>query len=140
MSGAYVREQIRAQVATALPAPWMYVESINQAQDARTLPSQWYTLDFPPADDQRISLGVPALYRESGVPVVSIFTAQQLGDALAVNAAELVRQALLSWQHDATGHLRVLACGPPAELDGGDFRGAWYGQSVDVRYEFDRIA
>ena len=139
MSAAYVRQEIRAKVATALPAPWGFVESINLAANAETLPSRWYTLDFPPASDQRIALGSPGLFRESGGPVVFVFTEQQLGDAAAAEAAELVRGALVNW-HDETGHLRVLACGPPTDLDGGDFRGAWYGQSVEVRYEFDRLA
>ena len=139
MSSAYVREQFRAKVATALPPPWAYVESINWAVNAESLPLRWYTLDFPPADEQRVALGSPGLFRESGAPLVMIFTEQQLGDSIAADAAELVRDALVNW-HDDTGQLRVLACAPPNDLDGGDFRGAWYGQSVDVRYQFDRLA
>jgi hypothetical protein len=139
MSAAYVREQFRTVLAGLLPAPWAYVESINNAVDAETLPPQWFTVEFTPADDQRISLGEPGLYRETGAPLVLLFTEHQIGDAEALSGAELVRAGLVNFT-DPTGHLRVLACGPPTELDGGDFRGAWYGQSVDVRYQYDRFA
>jgi hypothetical protein len=138
MSSAYVRAQFRAAVAASLPAPWVYVESIN-VQRVAELPPQWFTLDFPPADVQPISLGRPALYRESGAPSITVATPQALGDALALAGAELVRTALIHFV-DATGHLRVLTCSPPTELDGGDFFGAWYRQTIDVRYQFDDFA
>jgi hypothetical protein len=139
MSTEYVRAQFRAVLANALPLPWVFVESINTAYGEAELPVQWVTLDFPPVDEQRISLGSPGLFRESGAPQLLIFTAQQLGDGLAVQAAEQLRTVFLNWKHDASGHLRVLSCSPPQDLDGGDFRGAWFGESVDIRYEFDSI-
>lgn len=139
MSSAYVRQEFRAKLAALLPSPWEFIESINVVADRESLPARWYTLDFPPADEQRISLGTPGLYRETGAPLVFVFTEQALGDAIAAAAAELVRDALINWT-DASGQLRVLACAPPSELDGGDFRGAWYGQTIDVRYQFDRLA
>lgn len=139
MSSSYVREQFRARVATLLvPEGFAFVESINLAESTAELPEKWFTLDFLPADDQRISLGVPTLFRESGAVSVAIFIPQQGTDSEATAAADVVRSAFCNWT-DATGNLRVQDAQPPQELDGGDFRGSFYGMLVDIRYTFDRI-
>jgi hypothetical protein len=143
MSAEAVREAFRQKIAGMLePDGFTYFETINEATSSKELPPRWYTLDFIPADDSRISLGIPALFRESGTVLVAIFTAQQIEDTTAVAAAETVRTELANWQvTSALGqYLRVLEAGPPNDLDGGDFRGAWYGITVDLRYTFDRMA
>jgi hypothetical protein len=139
MSSEYVRAQFRTVLALALPPPWEFIESINLADEREELPLQWFTVAFGLASEDAISLGTPSLWRETGSPLVVLFTEQQIGDATALAAAELLRAALLHFVDD-TGQLRVLACSPPMELDGGDFRGAWYRQGVEVRYQFDRLA
>jgi hypothetical protein len=139
MSSAYVRDQFRAQLQTMLVAQgFTYFESINEAHRTQELPLKWYTVDFAPSDLQPISLGVPALYRETGGVSVAIFIEQNVTDADATEAADEVRTAFIHW-HDDTGNLRVISVQPPQDLDGGDFRGAFYGMSVDVLYQFDRI-
>jgi len=139
MSAAAVRDAFRAQVSGLLaPDGFEFVESINHAETTKSLPSNWYTLDFLPASDSRISLGVPALFRESGRVAVAIFTPHQTLDQSAVDAAETVRAAMANWT-DPTGFIRVLAAQPPTDLDGGDFRGSYYGITVDLLYQYDRM-
>lgn len=139
MSAAHVREAFRAQLSGLLgPEGFAYVESVNQAEATRDLPPNWYTLDFFPGDDSRITLGLPALFRESGRITVLIFTPQQQLDTVAVSAAEVIRAAMANW-FDPTGMLRVLAAQPPTDLDSGDFRGSFYGITVDLLYTFDRF-
>lgn len=139
MSAAAVRQAFRAQVSTLLGVDgFAYVESVNQAEATKDLPLKWFTLDFLPGDDTRISLGIPALFRESGRVVVLIFTPQQQLDTDGVDAAEVVRAAMANW-FDATGMIRVQAAGPPTDLDSGDFRGSFYGITVDLLYQFDRF-
>ena len=141
MSSASVRELLRARIDGLLaPQSFIYVESINRATAASLLPPQWYTLDFAPAGDERMSLGVPTLFRESGTASVLLFTEQQKGDAPATSAAELLRNSMANFrERDAAGAFHVLDASPPNDLDGGDFRGAWYGMSVEIRYQFDRF-
>ena len=139
MSAATVREAFRAKLSTLLvPDGFEFVESINRAESTKTLPPNWYTLDFLPSSDNRISLGVPALFRESGRCMVAIFTPHQTLDQSAVDAAELVRAEMANW-HDPTGAVRVVTAQPPTDLDGGDFRGSYYGITVDLIYQFDRL-
>jgi len=139
MSSAYVRDSFRTKVATLLVAEgFEFIETINLAESTGELPPKWFTLDFLPADDTRMSLGVPALFRETGAVTLAIFTPQHERDTEAIAAADVVRSALCNWI-DTTGNLRVHDAQPPADLDGGDFRGSFYGVTVDIRYSFDRI-
>ena len=139
MSTLAVRDAFRAQLSTMLvPEGFEYIESINRAESTKTLPLKWYTLDFMASDDNRAALGVPTLFRESGRVVVVIMTPQQQLDSEALAAAEIVRNAMCNW-FDATGQLRVQSAQPPIDLDGGDFRGAFYGITVDLLYQYDRI-
>jgi hypothetical protein len=142
MSSQPVRDRFRARLATLLtPLGFTYVESVNLAEPASELPARWYTLDFGAAGDERLSLGIPTLFRETGSASALIFTQQQIGDAEAGAAAQRLRDALANW-HEANADgdfFRILDCSPPSDLDGGDFRGAWYALSVDLRYQFDRL-
>jgi hypothetical protein len=143
MSADYVRTQLTAAVAPILvPFGFTFFETINRAHKAGQLPKAgWYTVDFIPAIDDPVSLGSPQLFRESGSCVVAIFTAQDITDTEAADAAEVVRDAMVHFQvADAAGNsLRVIDCGPPNDADGGDFRGAWYAMTVDLRYQYDRF-
>jgi hypothetical protein len=135
-----LRDAFRAALSSLLvPDGFLYVESINQAESTRDLPNQWYTLDFLPATDSRISLGKPTLFRELGRCSVAIFTPQQTFDDAAVTAAEKVRQSMANWT-DPTGMIRVESAQPATDMDGGDFRGAFYGITVDLMYAYDRFA
>lgn len=138
MSAGPVRDAFRAAVSALLPPPFAFVESVNRAESTKDLPPNWYTLDFLPGADQRISLGLPALFRETGRVVVLIFTPQQELDITAVAAAETVRAAMANW-FDPTGMIRVEAAQPPTDLDGGNFRGSFYGITVDLLYQYDRL-
>ena len=139
MSSSYVRDEFRTKVSGLLTAQgFAFVETINLAEATADLPARWYTLDFLPADDARLSLGVPTLFRETGAVMIAIFSPQNETDNDAVTAADVVRSAMCNWV-DATGNLRVQDAQPPQDLDGGDFRGSFYGVTVDVRYTFDRI-
>jgi hypothetical protein len=143
MSADYVRTQLTAAIAPILvPLGFTFFETINRAHRAAELPKPgWYTVDFVPATAPPISLGTPQLFRETGSCVVVIFTAQDITDTDAVDAAEVVRDAMVHFQvADVAGNsLRVLDCGPPNDADGGDFRGAWYAITVDIAYQYDRL-
>jgi hypothetical protein len=140
MSAANVRDAFRAALAPLLvPAGFAFIESINKAETTKSLPDKWFTLDFLATDDSRAALGVPTLFRESGRCTVLIFTPHNIFDTDAVAAAEIVRAAMCNW-FDSTGQIRVLAAQPPTDLDGGDFRGSFYGITVDLTYQADRLA
>ena len=139
VSAHYVREQFRAASKTVLEAAgYEFVESINVASLAKSLPVKWYTLEFIVGDESRAALGVPSLMREQGTCAVQIFSEQHITDAAATQAADMVRDAFTNWA-DASGHLRVIDCAPAVDIDSGDFRGAFYGVFVSVRYLFDRL-
>ena len=70
---------------------------------------------------------------------MAIFTPHQTEDSDAVDAAEIVRAAMANW-FDPTGHIRVMTAQPPTDMDGGDFRGSFYGITVDLAYTYDRYA
>lgn len=137
MSSADVRAAFRARVATLLPG-FIYVESFNVAEPSKDLPARFFSLDFAAASDERIGLGRPSWFRESGAVGVLVNTEQMIGDTEATTAADVVRRALCNWA-DLGGHLRVLDCSPPADIDGGDMAGAWYRLSVSARYQFDHV-
>jgi hypothetical protein len=140
MSAAAVREAFRDKIAGLLASEgYAFFESVNLASSTKDLPSRWYTLDFVPSDDARMSLGSPALFRESGLVTVAVYSEHNVEDADAVAAAEIIRAQMCNW-FDASGHIRVTEAQPPADLDGGDFRGAFYGITVDLRYNYDRFA
>jgi hypothetical protein len=139
MSHTYVREQFRAASKIVLePVGFAWVESINFAALSKDLPSKWFTLEFMIADEFRAALGVPALMRETGAAAVQVFSEQQTTDAQATQAADIVRNAFANWK-DVTGQLRVVDCAPAVDIDSGDFRGAFYGVYISVRYQFDRF-
>jgi hypothetical protein len=139
MSAAIVREAFRQKIAGLLTAQgYEFFESVNLATSTKELPPRWYTLDFVPSDDARISLGQPALFRESGQVTVAVFSEQNVEDSNAVAAAEIIRSQMCNW-FDPTGAIRVLEAQPPTDADGGDFRGAFYGINVDLRYQYDRF-
>jgi hypothetical protein len=139
MSAGPVRSAFRAALDTLLvPDGFAFVESINKAESTKNLPDRWYTLDFQVASDDRISLGIPALFRESGRCTVAVFTPHQIEDQDAVGAADIVRTQMANW-FDPTGMIRVTTAQPPADLDGGDFRGSFYGITVDLLYTYDRF-
>lgn len=139
MSANYVREQFRAAAqAVLVPLGFAWFESVNLAQKSGDLPLKWFTLDFAVADESRASLGVPSLMREQGTAALQIFIEQQTTDNDATSAADMARDAFTNWA-DVTGNLRVLECMPPADMDGGDLRGAFYGVFVGVHYAFDRL-
>jgi hypothetical protein len=139
MSHSTVRAEFRTAARAVLePLGFDFVESINFAALAKALPHRWFTLEFIVGDDARASLGVPTLMREQGSVAIQIFSEQQTTDAAATQAADAVRDAFTNWA-DASGQLRVLDCAPPIEMDSGDFRGAFFGVLVSVRYQFDRL-
>ena len=139
MTRAYVREQLRAQAITIMESlGFAWFESINQATQSKTLPAKWATMEFSISDDVRAALGKPTLMRENGTASVQIFTEQQTTDAVATQAADALRDAFTNWA-DTTGQLRINDCAPAVDLDSGDFRGAFYGVFVSVRYQYDRF-
>jgi len=140
MSAQAVRDAFRAKVDGLLaPDGFAYFESVNKAETTKDLPANWYTLEFPPASDNPISLGRPTLFREQGQCRVAIYTPHQTEDTAGVDAAETVRAEMSNW-FDPTGMLRVMSAQPPMDIDGGDFRGSFYGIAVDLVYQFDRFA
>jgi hypothetical protein len=139
MSHAYVRAQMRAVAqAVLVPVGFEWVESINFASLAKALPGKWFSMEFVVGDESRAALGVPTLMREQGTAVVQIFCEQQIGDAPVIAGSDILRDALTNWA-DATGQLRVVDCAPAIEMNSGDFRGAFFGVFVSVRYQFDRL-
>lgn len=134
MSAPFVRDAFRAAVPLLLPPEYQFVESINLAERTENLPARFATLDFLSGTRERIALGRPSLERETGICVVLLLSPQQIGDSEAAETAQLICDGLGNF---TLGSLRVLDAGPPSDMDGGDFRGSFYGMSVGLRYQYD---
>jgi hypothetical protein len=136
MSSASVRNSFRSRVlAAALPVP--YVETVYTPVDRKQLPAGgWVTLDFLCYGEERISLGDPGCFRESGQVDFTIAVPASQGDAAMLAIAEALRTA---FRHYADNGLRVSDLSPLTEPDSGDNRGAWAIGSFTVDYSFDRF-
>ena len=131
MSSKAVRDAFRASWSTAVPDIDFY-ETVNDDPDHSTIPALWATAEFQSYNDEPITLGNPACYRETGIITVVLATTAGIGDDDLLVAAEKVRDAYRHWR---SGDIRVVQVDPP--LNEGFSDGNYYIMDVDISYVYD---
>jgi hypothetical protein len=138
MASAIVREAFRSALQTAYPG--QYYETLNRAPDfvpdesLGAPPEPWFTLSFPGATERRVSLGGPtACRRETGQAEIWVIAKSGTGDAIAVAAADAVRDLLRDKQ--LTPAIRTTDADPPLHFTPDD--GDYFAAVVAVSYVFD---
>ena len=137
MSSRFVRASFRMAWPALLPGLAL-IETINRDPSPGGLPTVWATVLFAMTAEERVSLGSPACYRETGEILVTCICRSGDGDLPAVDAAESVRSAFHDW-HDPTGLLAIIDTSPPPDTEYGDSRGRWYAVEVPLGYRYDRV-
>jgi hypothetical protein len=144
VSSKAARNWFRSYLVAQVPSV-PYVDTVNRAPDPSSLPDVWFTLEFSNASEQRLTLGVPALFREFGVVDVVVLGLSGRGDDIPVDTAELFRSALqdIRLQIPVTdsvggnGDLRIDAAEPP-NTDATE-SGNWFLASVSCAYTLDVV-
>ncbi len=141
MSSRAVRQWFRAFLPATVPTI-PYVETVNTAPNPKNLPDVWSTLEFPNASEQRLTIGVQALFREYGMVNVIVLGLSGRGDDAAIEAAEEIRAALQGIAVQVPvgaqfGTLRIDAAEPP-NTDATE-SGNWFLASVSCSYTFDVV-
>ena len=129
---SHVRDLFRARVAAVSPAP--YRETIGTVVDLNTIGDSWVTLEFPLVTAQRVSLGYPCCYRESGAVVVHCFARSGLGETEAMQLAEAIRPA---FDVPYLSDVRLLGTSPPSLIPTDN--GEWLDVVLPVAYEWDYV-
>jgi hypothetical protein len=129
----HVRDIFRTALQTAAD-PLPYVETIAMPHDLRTTPDQWVTLEFPLASSARVSIGYPALFRESGAAIIHLMTRSGGGDDAAMQVAEDIRNFFEAPYLD---DVRLLGTYPPALIPVDE--GEWIDVTVPINYEWDYL-
>jgi hypothetical protein len=131
MADPAVESLTKARLATL--AGITILETLNARPAVPTdLARKYLSIEHDHCDVQRITLGQPAQYRESGSLFVVCQTASGSGQAAANALAEAVRGLFFEY---ATNHFRVLAVKSAIvfEVDNGNF----FALRVPIQYQFD---
>jgi len=134
MSSEAVRAIFR-QIVPAAAAPTPYIETVDTQVDLGKCPDAWVTLEFVQSQRQRVSIGSPGCFRETGQVDVHCITRSGTGDAAATALAEQITQALLQTR---IAHFRFVTIDSPT-LSPSD-SGNWADLVVPCEYAFDSIA
>jgi hypothetical protein len=141
MSSRAVRVWFRSFVPAAVPSV-PYVETTNQAPNPKNLPDLWFTMEFAPPSEQRLTLGSQPIFREFGNVSVVVLGLSGRGDDAVVQAAELFREALMGIALEipvgaTVGYLYIDAPEPPSTE--ATESGNWFLASVSCSYTLDVV-
>ena len=121
-----------------------YQDTQSAYHNRKDLPEVWCTLEYDPGSTQRLSVGVPALYREYGTATIVFLGKSGKGIAallrLAQSAADALRDAVnerIEEDGGIVGTLRLENVGPPSPEPYED--GAWVVCSVACVYTYDSV-
>jgi hypothetical protein len=134
MPSAAVKAAVDARLAT-----WSHIgdcpqHDINDLSDAPA--NQFLDVEYPVANEERINLGVPALYREEGAIRFVIYVAALTGVAAALGYADEIRD-LFRDKNDFPGiDLTTFEASPPVFDSSISTRG-YYPAPFVVPYHFD---
>jgi len=133
MSSETVRTIFR-QIVPAAAAPTPYIETVDTQVDLGKCPDAWVTLEFVQSQRQRVSIGSPGCFRETGQVDVHCITRSGTGDADGTALAGQITQALAQTR---IAHFRIVTIDPPtlAPSDSGN----WADVVVPCEYAFDSI-
>lgn len=110
-----------------------FLQTLNERSTLATASDRKYTsLEHNFSETERITLGQPAMYRESGSFYVVCQTPAGRGVVLANTLAETVRGLFFEY---AVDHFRVLAAKSATIFEPDD--GNWFTAKVPIEYQFD---
>jgi hypothetical protein len=132
MSSKVVRDAVRAALVAQFPSV-QYVEVKGESIDNEDLQSLWMAVDFAAYGEDRISIGSPSLWEETGVARVWVAALTGTGDSAAITHADAVLNYFRNWQ-DPVNKTRVLSVSPPALTEEAS-DGRWLFFTVDLRYQ-----
>ena len=132
MSG-HTRQVFKSAVVTAA-APLPYYETIGQVLDLNKAADYWVTLEFPPTIAERVSLGFPACYRESGAVILHVLGRSGQGDQAVFNYAEQIRP---HFDGPFLVDVRLKGTYPPALFPTDN--GEWLDVTTVINYEWDYV-
>lgn len=132
MSTAVVRSKFRTALTSQFPTV-QYVETIGTNVDTETLGALWMAMSFAANSQERLSIGSPSYWEETGVVRVVVVGESGNGDAAVTAQADAVADFFRNWQDPVETTLRVTGVQPPAELDE-ESDGKWILFSVDIFY------
>lgn len=136
MSSLIARDAIRARLEAQLPfLPIVDMRAVRV--NTESLGEQWLAIEYFGLDDKPISIGEPALWRETGTARVVVGFRAGTGDRDALVQAIAVGDAFRGWD-DAAAGLTVDAVLPPREPE--ESLGAWYQVATDVSFHRDYTA
>jgi hypothetical protein len=137
MSSIVVRTKFRDALQAMFPAvPYHEVYGVDL--DNEDLEPLWVALEFTAIGEERISIGAPSYWHETGVARVVIVAESGQGEDAAVLFGDAVKDAFRDWQDTASG-LRVLSVVPPtAAAPVSD--GKWIAVMVELSYQREFFA
>ena len=117
-----------------------YHDTINTMPEPKVLTAlvSWCTLEFMAPTEQRLTLGAPGLFRESGQVHVLVLTKSGKGDEAAVEASEAFR-ALFTGINLDTGGGRLTIDAPEPPSTEPTESGNWFLASVICSYTYDVV-
>lgn len=127
MSDPIVIAAFRARLET-LTTP--FVQTLNERPSS--LPTLYTSLERDYCEVERITLGVPSQFRETGTLTVVVAQRSGLGYTAAETLAEEVRALFHNY---SLVHLQVLTVGSPTVFEADE--GNYFLMKVPVRYMFD---
>lgn len=142
MSSKVVRTWFREQIPLRVPSI-PFFETINKEPPTQNLPSLWFTVEFTNPQEQRISLGERACWRETGQVGFVVLGRSGKGDDAVLDAAELIREAfrnsrpVLTVAPGEPGYLVIDGVEPP-DTDVSE-SGNWFLASLSCPYTFDFV-
>lgn len=139
MSALDVRNWFREKIRSHLPEGCEYVETSNNVPDLSTVQAPWVTLEFQPGFKERMSLGVPAMWKETGRCFVKINTAAGVGEEEGMGIAEDVNLAMMVQLVTSLSEfrtLRIVSVQPPDTWPGG-IDGRFFVTTLPVDFELN---
>lgn len=131
MSSTVVRTQFRSALVAQFPAV-PYVETLGTEVDEEALPALWMSMAFAAGPDERLSIGTPCYWEETGVCRVMVAGLAGAGDAAVSAQADAVAEFFRNWQVPAES-LRVTGVTPPSTGED-DSDGRWLYFVIDLAY------
>jgi len=130
MSSGTVRSAFRSAITTAFPLV-PYVETLGVNVDNEALPPLWMTMGFAAISEERLSIGTPSYWEESGVVRVLVAGESGTGDGAVISQADAVISYFRNWQ--PASMFRVTSVQPPSDTED-ESDGKWLYITVDIYY------
>jgi hypothetical protein len=106
---------------------------VNDDPDHDSIEDLWATAEYVAFNEERISLGSPACWRESGTITIVISGISGDGDAALLVASNNIRNAYRGWDVDKISVIKV----DPPQATPSFSDGNWYSMEINLTYDYD---